>query len=126
MRKAGRAIHREVIFLFLLAGPAWAQDCPRIDQEKQKADQAACQATGGQWGRFGAIAFLCGVYSCAPRTRDGGKACHGRADCEYLCTSKRELPLGSPVTGECAAVVTQFGCTVHVEGGKVVGRVCVD
>jgi hypothetical protein len=38
----------------------------------------------------------------------------------------RELPLGSAVTGECAALATQFGCAVHVEGGKVVGRVCVD
>jgi hypothetical protein len=106
--------------------PAMAQQCPPVDHDKQKTDQAACRAAGGEWSRFGVLAHLCNVYSCAARTRDGGKPCLGQGDCEFRCVSKRELPLGTPVTGECAAVVTQFGCTVHVEGGRVAGRICID
>lgn len=127
MRAAGRAIHRQVAFLlFFLAAPGWAQQCPAIDTEKQKADQAACRTAGGEWSRFGVMAHLCGIYSCAPRTSDGGKPCHGQGDCEFRCVSRRELPLGTAVVGECAAVVTSFGCNVHVEGGRVAGRVCMD
>jgi hypothetical protein len=106
--------------------PAMAQQCPPVEHDKQKTDQAACRAAGGEWSRFGVLAHLCNVYSCAARTRDGGKPCLGQGDCEFRCVSKRELPLGTPVTGECAAVVTQFGCTVHVEGGRVAGRICID
>jgi hypothetical protein len=126
VRAPGRAVHRQVVLLLLLAGPAWGQDCPRIDRDRQQAEEKACRAAGDEWGRFGVLAHLCGVYSCVRRTRDGGKPCLGRSECEFLCVSRRELPLGSAVTGECAALATQFGCAVHVEGGKVVGRVCVD
>lgn len=126
MRAAGHAIHRQVALLFFFALPAWAQQCPPIDREKQKEEEQACRAAGGEWSRFGVVAHLCGVYSCAPRTRDAGKPCRGQGDCEFRCVSKRELPLGTEVTGECAAVVTQFGCAVHVENGRVAGRVCMD
>jgi hypothetical protein len=108
------------------AFPVWAQNCPPVDQAKQSEGEKACRAAGGEWGRVGNYDFLCGIYSCVRRTQDGGKPCHGRGDCEYLCLSKRELPIGTAVTGECASRVTQFGCQVHVEGGKVVGRICVD
>jgi hypothetical protein len=106
--------------------PASAQQCPRIDLERQKADEQACRAAGGEWSRFGVYAHLCGLYSCAARTRDAGKPCRGSGDCEFKCLAKRELPLGTETTGECAAVVTSFGCTVHVEGGRIAGRVCMD
>ena len=69
---------------------------------------------------------LCNVYSCAPRTGDGGKACASRSECEHLCVSRKEAPVGAPVAGECTAYRTSFGCNTHVDGGRVVGRVCVD
>jgi len=28
---------------------------------------------GGQWAKFGVHDHLCGIYSCAERTKDGGK-----------------------------------------------------
>jgi hypothetical protein len=34
--------------------------------------------------------------------------------------------MGAEATGECTAVRTTFGCFTHVDGGKIVGRVCVD
>jgi hypothetical protein len=113
----------------LLAAAAFtvqAQDCPKIDVEAQKAKESECRAAGGQWAKFGVVDFLCNVDSCAPRTADGGKACRNKLDCEHLCVSRREAPVGTPVTGECTAYRTSFGCATHVDGGHVVGRVCVE
>jgi hypothetical protein len=109
-----------------MVGAAHAQDCPPLDVEAQKAKEAECRAAGGQWSRFGIRDHLCGVYSCAPRTKDAGKPCRNRADCEHLCVTNAAPRLGAEVTGECTAVVTSFGCFTHVDGGKIVGRVCAD
>lgn len=106
--------------------PAHAQDCPTPDPAAQSAREQECRAAGGEWGRFGAIAHLCGLYSCAPRTADGGKPCRNRSDCEYLCVARRPAALGSEATGECAAVRSPFGCTTQVDAGRIVGTVCMD
>jgi hypothetical protein len=109
-----------------MTGVADAQQCPKPDPAAQNAKEEECRAAGGEWGRFGAVAHLCGIYSCAPRTGDGGKPCRNRADCEYLCVDRRDAALGAEVTGECAAVRSPYGCTTQVDGGRVVGRVCID
>jgi hypothetical protein len=114
------------VVLLLLGGSAYAQDCPKVDPQEQLVQERRCRAAGGEWARFGVRDHLCGTYTCAPRTRDGGKRCTHRAECEYLCISKRSFPLGTPVVGECAAVVTEFGCFNYVDGGLMVGRVCSD
>lgn len=106
--------------------PAHAQDCPTPDPAAQSAREQECRAAGGEWGRFGAIAHLCGIYSCAPRTADGGKPCRSRSDCEYLCVARRPAALGAEAAGECAAVRSPFGCTTQVDGGRIVGTVCLD
>lgn len=105
---------------------AHAQNCPLVDAEAQKKEEAECRAAGGAWARYGVQAHLCGVYSCAPRTKDGGKPCRSSAECEYQCISKKELPLGTEVIGECAAVASPYGCTYQVSGGRIAGRICVD
>jgi hypothetical protein len=112
--------------LAVAASAARAQDCPRVDVEAQKARQAECLAAGGQWSRFGVRDHLCGVYSCAPRTADGGKPCRSRSECDYLCIYDGQARVGAEVAGRCAAFRTSFGCLTHVDGGRVVGRVCVD
>ena len=116
------------LLLALLIGvaAAHAQNCPPIDPEGQKAREQECRAAGGQWARFGAHAHLCGVYTCAARTKDAGKACRNRSDCEHLCVTNRPAQIGAEVLGECSAVVTTFGCFTHVDGGRIVGRVCAD
>jgi hypothetical protein len=114
------------LLLALVSSAAQAQNCPPIDLEKQKAEQQACRAAGGEWARFGAIAYLCGVYSCAERTKDGGKPCRNRADCEHLCVTEKHLPIGAPASGRCTAVKSSYGCYAHVDGGRIVGRICVD
>lgn len=115
--------------LLLTAAPAAdvpAQECPKRDPVAQKAKEEECRASGGEWGKFGAIAHLCGIYSCAPRTSDGGKPCRNRSECEYLCVYRRGAALGAEVTGECAAVRNAYGCTTQVDSGRVVGTVCID
>jgi hypothetical protein len=112
--------------LALLALPLHAQQCPKVDVEAQKAREKECRAASGQWSRFGVRDHLCNVYSCAPRTADGGKACRNRSDCDYLCVYEGQPRVGAEVTGHCAMYRTAFGCIVHVDQGKVVGRVCID
>lgn len=112
--------------LLSLAGFAYAQDCPLVDSQELLVKERQCRASGGEWGRHGVRDHLCGIYTCAPRTKDGGKRCVNRSDCEYLCITKKPFPLGSTVVGECAAVVTEFGCFNYVDGGRMVSRVCSD
>jgi hypothetical protein len=123
-----RAVANGAALFLLSTGPGGvsAQECPKQDPAVQKEKEQECRASGGEWGRFGAIAHLCGIYSCAPRTSDGGRACRARADCEYLCVARRPAPLGSEATGECAAVKSPFGCTTQVDNGRIVGTVCMD
>jgi hypothetical protein len=112
--------------ILVFAGTAQAQNCAPVNAEEQKAREAACRAAGGEWARFGVRDHLCNLYSCAARTRDAGKPCRNRADCEHLCVTRAAPSIGAEATGECSAVVTSFGCFTHVDGGKIVGRVCVD
>ena len=115
-----------LLALLACAGTAYGQTCPPLDLEAQKARQQQCRAAGGEWARFGVHAHLCGIYSCAARTRDAGKPCRNRVDCEHLCITRSPSRIGAEVLGECSAVVTTFGCFTHVDGGKIVGRVCAD
>ena len=114
------------LLLFFLVGVAQAQDCPKVNQEEQKAREVQCRAVGGEWSRFGVYDHLCGIYSCAERTKDAGKECRNRADCEHLCVTDAPPRIGAEAAGHCTAVKTSFGCFTHVDGGRIVGRTCVD
>jgi hypothetical protein len=112
--------------LLLACALAHAQNCAPVDLEKQKADEQACRAAGGQWGRYGVINHLCNVYTCAERTRDGGKPCSNRADCQHQCVTESAAVIGAPASGRCTSIVTSFGCFTYVDGGRIVGRICVE
>ena len=111
--------------LFALSG-AYAQNCPTIDRDKQKAEERTCRAAGGAWARHGVRDHLCGIYTCAQRTADAGKPCRNRAECEHLCVTEHAPRIGAEAEGRCSAVKTSFGCFTHVDGGRIVGRVCVE
>jgi hypothetical protein len=116
-----------VLLLLLAAGTAHAQNCPPIDLEAQKARQSECRVAGGQWQRWGIHDHLCNIYSCVERTKDAGKPCRNRADCEHQCITKSTTArIGAEAPGECAALKTSYGCNTYVDGGKIVGRICVD
>jgi hypothetical protein len=112
--------------LFFALGSVHAQSCPSVDGEKQKSEEHACRAAGGLWGRHGVRDHLCDVYTCAERTADAGKLCRNRADCEHLCVTEHAPRIGAEAEGRCSAVKISFGCFTHVDGGKIVGRVCVE
>ena len=114
------------LLLLLFSGSVFAQQCPPVDAAKQKAQEQACREAGGMWARFGARDHLCNIYSCAERTRDGGKPCRSRVDCEHLCVTEAPPKLGAEAAGKCTAVKQSFGCFTQVDGGRVVGRVCID
>ena len=115
-----------LLLALLFSASAQAQNCPPVNPDEQKVREEQCRAAGGAWARYGVRDHLCNVYSCAERTRDAGKPCANRADCEHLCITKAPPKLGAEVTGECSAVKTSFGCFTYVDGGKIVGRVCAD
>jgi len=114
------------LLLIAVSTGALGQNCPPITHKEQNANEQACRAAGGEWSRFGVHDHLCGIYSCAERTKDAGKPCRNRSDCEHLCVTKSAPRIGTEATGECTAVRTTFGCFTHVDGGRIVGRVCVD
>ena len=120
---------KRVLLLVAALAPFAAQaqaPCPEIDPQVQLADERKCRAEGGVWARHGIADATCNVYTCAPRTADGGRRCLNRIDCQYLCITKQPFPLGTPVVGQCAEVWTEFGCFNYVDGGKMVGRLCRD
>ena len=114
-----------LVFLFA-AGTAYGQNCPPVNVDEQKNREKECRAAGGEWSRFGVHDHLCGIYSCAARTKDAGRPCRNRSECEHLCVTTSPPRLGAEAVGECTAVRTTFGCFTHVNEGKIVGRVCVD
>ena len=97
-----------------------------IDREQQRSAEQACNAAGGQWARHGVLDHLCGIYSCAERTKDGGKPCSSRAECEHLCVTEAPARIGADAAGKCTAVKTSYGCFTHVDAGRIVGRVCTE
>ena len=115
-----------LLLALLFSASAQAQNCPPVNPDEQKAREEQCRAAGGEWSRFGVYAHLCNLYSCAERTKDAGKPCSNRSDCEHLCVTKATPRIGAEATGECSAVKTSFGCFTYVDGGKIVGRVCAD
>ena len=102
------------------------QNCPPLDPALQKERELECRAAGGEWARHGVLDHLCGVYSCAERTKDAGKPCRSRAECEHLCVTEAPARIGAEALGKCTAVKTSYGCFTHVDGGRIVGRVCTE
>jgi hypothetical protein len=114
------------VVLAAMSAGVQAQACPPVDPAEQKVRELECRNAGGEWARFGVRDHLCGIYSCAARTKDAGKPCRNRSECEHLCVTALPPRIGAEVVGHCTAVRTSFGCFTHVDGGKIAGRVCVD
>ncbi len=82
-----------------------------------------CQSRGGSWVAQGMLR----VPGCVLPTKDGGKACASRSECEIACVYVGpRLPEGTQVVGQCARDNSPFGCRTFVEGGRLVSGPCVD
>lgn len=81
-----------------------------------------CAARGGRLN-----AGIAGEGPCVFPTKDGGKPCHDKADCEFACWAPRDgTEPGTSVTGECAPWPIRFGCHADVSNGIAGGTMCVD
>jgi hypothetical protein len=100
--------------------------------------EQGCSACNGVWGQHG----IDPNPKCLCRTKDGGKRCKGKDDCEAECvadgdeqevTQKGPPPMGFRV-GRCGEFRATFGCHVFlppksaqpVRLDEPLGQMCVD
>jgi len=133
-----------VMVLVLAAGCRSTQPHPATHTPAVAPPMAtpeSCKACNGTWGRHG----LSNVEGCLCRTKDAGKVCKTRKDCESQCVAKDEpdteiVDKGPPAKGyflgQCHAFVTYFGCGRLLGGNEAAGvpvvlselppKICVD
>jgi hypothetical protein len=82
-----------------------------------------CVAEGGVFQPIGALQSL----ACVRKTKDGGKSCLKKTDCEAACLYVgARIQAGTEAVGQCALDDNPFGCRSFVENGKVVIGPCID
>jgi hypothetical protein len=144
--KPGRAAGAVTIMLAVALAVAGCTKKPAQKAEAGQVTAAAvppateegCRACNGVFGVHG----LDQTPRCVCRTKDAGKPCRGKDDCEGACIGdggEREVtqpgppPLGFWL-GRCAEMQTTFGCHVFLppKSGQPVrldaepGQLCVD
>jgi hypothetical protein len=72
-----------------------------------------CMKQGGEWITAGAE----GAKACIHRTRDSGKSCRKKGDCEGDCLSK---------SNSCAPITPLFGCNDILQENGVMVTLCID
>lgn len=95
------------------AAPVPDQTVP-VDPVAQKSDeQIICEKRGGNWDSAGKSKFK----TCIKVTRDSGKQCRKKGDCESECLAR---------SNTCAPVKPLFGCNeiLQKDGSRV--TLCID
>lgn len=71
-------------------------------------EQALCQKTGGDWSPMGQSSG----HLCVHRTRDSGKACSRKSDCQGECLAQ---------SGTCSPITPLVGCNdvLQANGSRV-------
>jgi hypothetical protein len=82
-------------------------------QVAKTAEQVLCERSGGQW----AVAGKTGAFICVRPTRDGGKMCTKKGDCQGLCLAR---------SGTCAPFSPLFGCNEVLEKDGRRVTLCID
>jgi hypothetical protein len=70
---------------------------PEVLEVPKTAEQLLCEKTGGQWGAAGDT----GTFICLRKTRDAGKSCRKKGDCQGLCLAR---------SGTCSPFTPLYGC----------------
>lgn len=75
--------------------------------------QLLCEASGGVWGQMPDN----GAYLCQKKTRDGGKQCRAKGDCQGECLAP---------SGTCAPVMPLLGCNDILDNQGRRMTLCLD
>ena len=94
------------------AEPAAAAE-PATPEAPKSAEQLLCEKAKGQWLSAGDT----GANYCASLTRDGGKQCRKKGDCQGQCLAR---------SGTCSPITPLYGCNdiLEKDGGQV--TMCID
>ncbi|MEN9408842.1 MAG: hypothetical protein RL216_816 [Pseudomonadota bacterium] len=79
----------------------------------KSASQMACEDDGGTWVRSGES----GLQTCILRTRDGGKRCDSRDDCDGECLARSR---------SCSPIKPLFGCNAVLMDTGAEVTLCID
>ena len=93
--------------------PAPTDAAPALDTPSKSPSQIACEEDGGTWARAGAG----GGMSCVRRTRDGGKQCDSKTDCQGECLARSRT---------CAPIQPLFGCNAVLMDNGAEVSLCID
>ena len=79
----------------------------------KSAEQVLCEKSKGQWASAGDT----GANYCASLTRDGGKQCHKKTDCQGQCLAR---------SGTCSPIAPLYGCNdIFEKDGRMV-TLCIN
>ena len=70
---------------------------PAVPRALKSASQIACEEDGGRWARAGESIAM----TCIRTTRDAGKSCDSKTDCEGECLARSRT---------CSPIKPLFGC----------------
>ena len=77
------------------------------------AGQVLCEASGGQWVAAGET----GAFYCASQTRDAGKRCSKKTQCQGVCLAR---------SGTCSPITPLYGCNDVLEKDGRQVTLCID
>jgi len=84
---------------------------------------AECTAAGGSLQPLGRLQRV----QCVVPYADAGKVCSAKADCSGQCLATSDVAPGTAALGVCQRDASQnFGCRQRIDGGVVLGTICVD
>ena len=90
---------------------AEAEAAPPAPAPKSQA-QIACEKTKGIWSGTGS-----GAMACVRPTRDSGKSCDSKGDCEGECLARSR---------SCAPITPMFGCNAVLMDTGAEVTLCID
>ena len=95
------------------AAAAVPPPAPAVPAVLKTEEQLSCERRGGSWSPVPGSS----ARSCVYRTRDAGKACRARRDCEGECLARSR---------SCAPIRPLFGCNdiLQADGRQV--TLCID
>jgi hypothetical protein len=93
--------------------PAQTEAAPAIPAALKSASQIACEKDDGTWARAGAG----GGMACIRQTRDGGKQCDSKSDCQGECLARSRT---------CAPIRPMFGCNAVLMDNGAEVSLCID